>query len=63
MELEAIGRGVLSKTFFGPGTSVRVGDLLAIISREGEDGPRTDETCRLRVKEHIRIKLGAQDDA
>jgi pyruvate dehydrogenase E2 component (dihydrolipoamide acetyltransferase) len=39
MNLKANGPGIVTKTFFSPGTVVRVGDPIAIISADGESLP------------------------
>jgi hypothetical protein len=39
MTLKANGKGILTKTFFKPGTSVKIGDPIAIISADGEGLP------------------------
>lgn len=38
-QLSANGQGVLKKTFFDPGTSIKVGDPIAIIGADGESIP------------------------
>ncbi|HLE42989.1 MAG TPA: biotin/lipoyl-containing protein, partial [Methylomirabilota bacterium] len=37
IELEAFGSGVLRKVLVGPGASVPVGNLIAVIAEPGED--------------------------
>ena len=39
MTLKANGKGVLRKTFFEPGTSVKIGDPIAVVRADGEDVP------------------------
>ena len=54
MVLKAIGSGYMSKTFFSSGAYVLIGDPLAIITCDPEDGPKGNESCELEVVEHIR---------
>ena len=61
MVLKAIGPGYVSKTFFEKGTYVKEGDPLAIIVCDPEDGPRSAETSKLEVIEHIRRKPGSSE--
>jgi pyruvate/2-oxoglutarate dehydrogenase complex dihydrolipoamide acyltransferase (E2) component len=56
MEFDAAGAGFVSKTFFSPGTHVKVGDPFAIIICDPEDRPRTEESCVLRMVENVRVK-------
>jgi pyruvate dehydrogenase E2 component (dihydrolipoamide acetyltransferase) len=43
MTLKANGKGVLRKTFFEPGTSVKIGDPIAVVGADGEDVPYGNE--------------------
>jgi pyruvate/2-oxoglutarate dehydrogenase complex dihydrolipoamide acyltransferase (E2) component len=56
MVLKSVGSGYLSKTFFESGTYIRVGDPIAIVVCDPEDGPRNQETCTLEVTKVIRVK-------
>ena len=56
MALKAIGSGYLSKTFFSSGTHVLIGDPLAIITCDPEDGPKENGSCELGIIEQIREK-------
>jgi pyruvate/2-oxoglutarate dehydrogenase complex dihydrolipoamide acyltransferase (E2) component len=58
MEFDAVGAGVISKTFFECGTFVKVADPFAIIICDPEDRPRTEESCVVRVVERLRDKPG-----
>jgi pyruvate/2-oxoglutarate dehydrogenase complex dihydrolipoamide acyltransferase (E2) component len=63
IEFDAIDVGVVSKTFFSRGTSVKIGDPFAVVICEPERRPRTDDTCRLRIVERLRHKPTARVDA
>ncbi len=56
MTLKANGKGVLKKTFFDPGTSVKIGDPIAIIGADGECIPYGQELAVLEVIERKRPK-------
>jgi pyruvate/2-oxoglutarate dehydrogenase complex dihydrolipoamide acyltransferase (E2) component len=56
MMLKANGKGTLRKTFFGPGTSVKIGDPIAIIGADGECLPYGREHAVLEVIEYKRPK-------
>jgi pyruvate/2-oxoglutarate dehydrogenase complex dihydrolipoamide acyltransferase (E2) component len=62
MEFDAVGPGLLSKTFFGRGTLVKVADPFAIVICDPEDGPHSEESCTIRVIEHLREKPGYPKD-
>lgn len=53
MQLHANGNGVLKRTFFEEGTSVKYDDPIAIITCDGEDIPPRDSQATLEV---IRMK-------
>jgi lactoylglutathione lyase len=52
-QLNANGQGTLKKTFFDPGTSITVGDPLAVIGAEGENIPYGQSYALLEV---VRMK-------
>jgi pyruvate/2-oxoglutarate dehydrogenase complex dihydrolipoamide acyltransferase (E2) component len=56
MTLKANGKGILKKTFFDRGTSVKIGDAIAIIEADGECIPYGQELAALEVTEHERAK-------
>lgn len=56
MILKANGKGILKKTFFDRGASVKVGDPIAIIGADGECIPYGKEYAVLEVIEHKRPK-------
>jgi pyruvate/2-oxoglutarate dehydrogenase complex dihydrolipoamide acyltransferase (E2) component len=58
LEFDAVGAGVVSKTFFTRGTHVKIHDPFAIILCDPEDGPRSGESSLVRVVEHVRRKPG-----
>jgi len=49
MTLKANGKGVLRKTFFEPGTSVKIGDPIAIIGADGENIPYGKELALVEL--------------
>ena len=61
MTLKANGKGVLRKTFFEPGTSVKIGDPIAIIGADGENIPYGKELARVEVIERKRRKPSEKD--
>ena len=56
MTLKANGKGILKKAFFDRGTSVKIGDPIAIIGADGECIPYDRELADLEVTEHRRFK-------
>ncbi len=56
MTLKTNGKGILKKTFFDPGTSVKIGDPIAIIGADGESIPYGRELAILEVIEYKRPK-------
>jgi len=54
--LKANGKGILRKSFFDRGTSVKIGDPIAIIGADGECIPYGREYATLEVTEHKRFK-------
>src|ERR1700733_13114624 len=64
-QLKANGRGILKKTFFHPGTTIRVGDPIAVIDAEGENIPYGQSRALLEVVRMKREKasrgVGAHD--
>jgi len=61
MTLKANGKGILKKTFFDRGTSVKIGDPIAIIGADGECMPYGRELVMLEVTEHKRSKPERDD--
>jgi len=61
MTLKANGKGVLRKTFFEPGTSVKIGDPIAIIGADGENIPYGKELALVEVIERKRRKPSEED--
>jgi pyruvate dehydrogenase E2 component (dihydrolipoamide acetyltransferase) len=55
-ELRANSRGILKKTFFDPGTSISVGDPIAVIGADGEDIPYGQSYAVLEVIQMKRQK-------
>jgi len=58
LEFDAVGSGLVSKTFFARGTHVKTHDPFAIILCDPEDRPRTEESSFVRIVEHVRRKPG-----
>jgi pyruvate/2-oxoglutarate dehydrogenase complex dihydrolipoamide acyltransferase (E2) component len=48
-QVRANGQGIVKKTFFDPGTSIVVGDPIAIIGADGEDIPYGQSYAVLEV--------------
>ena len=63
MTLKANGKGILKKTFFERGTSVKIGDPLAIIGADGEDIPYGKEFASLEIMERKRQKPSGMHDS
>jgi len=61
MTLKANGKGVVRKTFFEPGTSVKIGDPIAIIGADGENIPYGKELALVEVVERKRRKPRGKD--
>jgi pyruvate/2-oxoglutarate dehydrogenase complex dihydrolipoamide acyltransferase (E2) component len=55
-QLRANGPGVLKRTFFDPGTSIRVGDPIAIIGADGENLPYGQNYAVLEIVKTKREK-------
>ena|SRR5579864_3983833 len=55
-QLNANGQGILKKTFFDPGTSISVGDPIAIIGADGENIPYGQSYAVLEVVKMKREK-------
>ena len=53
LQVEAAGKGYLSKTFFNRGTTVRIGEPIAIILCDGEDAPCERPKSKIQI---LRIK-------
>lgn len=58
LEFDAVGAGVVSKTFFDRGTHVKINHPFAIILCNPEDRPRTEESSSVRIVQHVRHKPG-----
>ena len=58
LRLNANGKGIVRKTFFQPGTVVKIGDPIAIIGADGEDIPCDRESASLEIVERKREKPG-----
>jgi pyruvate/2-oxoglutarate dehydrogenase complex dihydrolipoamide acyltransferase (E2) component len=56
MTLKANGKGILRKTFFERGTSVKIGDPIAIIGSDGENIPYGKELVSVEMTERKRQK-------
>jgi pyruvate/2-oxoglutarate dehydrogenase complex dihydrolipoamide acyltransferase (E2) component len=59
--LKANGKGILKRTFFEPGTSVKIGDPIAVIGADGESIPYGREQALVEVSEHKRQKPRSKD--
>lgn len=55
-QIEANGKGFISKTFFDRGVHVKIGDPIAIIMADGENIPYNRPLVSLSVKEILRQK-------
>lgn len=55
-DVEGEWQGILTKAFFDRGTSVQIGDPIAIIGADGECIPYGRELAVLEVTEHKRSK-------
>jgi pyruvate dehydrogenase E2 component (dihydrolipoamide acetyltransferase) len=58
--LKANGQGILKRTFFEPGVSVKIGDPIAIIGGDGENLPYGKEHAVPEVIEHKRERPARQ---
>jgi pyruvate/2-oxoglutarate dehydrogenase complex dihydrolipoamide acyltransferase (E2) component len=56
MTLKANSKGILKKTFFDPGTSVKIGDPIAIVGADGESLPYGRESVLVEVTKRKRSK-------
>jgi pyruvate dehydrogenase E2 component (dihydrolipoamide acetyltransferase) len=56
MRLKANSKGILQKTFFRPGTHVKIGDPIAIIGADGENLPYDRESSTVEIAEIKREK-------
>ena len=56
MTLKANGKGILKKTVFEPGTSVKIGDPIAVIACDGENVPSEKELALVELTERKRQK-------
>jgi pyruvate/2-oxoglutarate dehydrogenase complex dihydrolipoamide acyltransferase (E2) component len=61
MTLKANGKEILKKTFFEPGTSVKIGDPIAVIGSDGEDIPYENELASIEMTERKRQKPSGKD--
>ena len=55
MRLKANAKGIVLKTFFAPGTHVKIGDPIAIIGADGEEIPYGRDCALLEI---VHIKQG-----
>jgi pyruvate/2-oxoglutarate dehydrogenase complex dihydrolipoamide acyltransferase (E2) component len=51
LRLKDNSKGFLQKTFFGAGTSVKIGDPIAIIGADGEDLPYGRDAAIVEIEE------------
>ncbi|HXZ26947.1 MAG TPA: biotin/lipoyl-containing protein [Terriglobales bacterium] len=56
LRIAATGPGYVSKTFFRPGMTVKVGDPIAIVNADGEDLPYDKPSATIEVVERKRAK-------
>jgi pyruvate/2-oxoglutarate dehydrogenase complex dihydrolipoamide acyltransferase (E2) component len=56
MNLRTVGPGQVTKTFFGPHTHIKIGDPIAIVVCDPEDGPKERQTAELEIICAIREK-------
>jgi pyruvate/2-oxoglutarate dehydrogenase complex dihydrolipoamide acyltransferase (E2) component len=56
MTLKANGKGILKKTIFEPGTSVKIGDPIAVIGSDGENIPYEKELASVELTEKKKQK-------
>ena len=56
VRLRASSKGILQKTFFRPGTHVKIGDPIAIIGADGEELPYDRESSTVEIAEIKREK-------
>lgn len=61
MILKSNGKGILKRTIFEPGTSVKIGDPIAVIGADGEAIPYGIEQALVEVTEHKRQKPRSKD--
>lgn len=61
-EIAAIGPGIVLKTFFSPGTHVKVGDPILIVGCDGENAPAGATVSTMVVRHEKRVRP-AQSDA
>src|SRR4029077_17586886 len=54
--LKSNGKGILRKTIFEPGTSVKIGDPIAVIGSDGENIPCEKEYASIEVTDRKRHK-------
>ena len=63
MTLKANGNGILKKTFFETGTSVKIGDPIAIIGSDGENIPYGKEPASIEITERKREKPSGKHES
>lgn len=56
MKVTANGKGILRKTFFEPGTAVKIGDPIAVVGTDGEDLPYGKDSAVVEIVERKREK-------
>jgi pyruvate/2-oxoglutarate dehydrogenase complex dihydrolipoamide acyltransferase (E2) component len=59
MTLKANGKGILRKTFFERGTSVKIGDPIAIVGSDAENIPDAKDLVSVEITERKRQKASA----
>jgi pyruvate/2-oxoglutarate dehydrogenase complex dihydrolipoamide acyltransferase (E2) component len=63
MTLKANGKGIVRKTFFERGTSVKVGDPIAIIGSDGENIPHGKELVSVEITGRKREKPSGKHES
>jgi pyruvate/2-oxoglutarate dehydrogenase complex dihydrolipoamide acyltransferase (E2) component len=63
MTLKANGKGIVGKTFFERGTSVKVGDPIAIIGSDGENIPHGKELVSVEITGRKREKPSGKHES
>jgi pyruvate/2-oxoglutarate dehydrogenase complex dihydrolipoamide acyltransferase (E2) component len=61
--LKSNGKGILRKTIFDPGTSVKIGDPIAVIGSDGENIPYRKEHASIEITERKREKPSGKQES
>ncbi|HXO96034.1 MAG TPA: biotin/lipoyl-containing protein [Chthoniobacterales bacterium] len=61
--LKSNGKGILMKTIFDRGTSVKIGDPIAVIGSDGENIPYGKEHASIEITELKREKLSSKHES